>query len=256
MFELTIDDEIRIRTFHPDDAGELFALLERNRAHLEPWIHPSALPESARAARIFAIECYFGSMDPLEAIDTPYIDELGRYIPPPYPQMEMGIWHRDELIGPLALSLLEEKQTTGEFGYWITKEKEGKGIVTRCVRGLMDYAIEHMKVEEFLIGCAKDNQRSRLIPERLGYRLKETIPQGEMVGERVYDRLVYGTPSPMARTVTRQHAGLDIGESEFVSCCVMQAVSIMLDRNAIIESIGRFVNSIGGRNGSGTTCSG
>jgi ribosomal-protein-serine acetyltransferase len=203
MFELTIDDEIRIRTLQPDDDAELFALLERNRAHLEPWIHPSALPESARATRIFTIECYFNSMDPLEAIDTPYIDELGRYIPPPYPQMEMGIWQGSELVGSIALSLLGNKETTGEFGYWITKEKEGKGIVTRCVRGLMDYAIEHLKIEEFLIGCAIDNQRSRLIPERLGYLLKETIPQGEVVGEHIYDRLVYWIPSSTWRERTK-----------------------------------------------------
>lgn len=195
MFELTIDHELHLRTLHPDDAEQLFALLERNRARLKPWIHPSALPETARAARLFAIECYFGSLDPLTAIDTPYIDELGSYYPPPYPQMELGIWYKGELVGEVALSIMDRSGSAAEFGYWITKEQEGKGIITRCVRALMDHAIDEMHVERFEIGCAKENRRSRAIPARLGYDLKATIPNGEIIGECVYDRLLFEVQS-------------------------------------------------------------
>ncbi len=59
MFNLTIDKEICLRTLHPDDAGEFFMLVERNRTRLRPWIDPGALPETAKAARIFAIEGFF-----------------------------------------------------------------------------------------------------------------------------------------------------------------------------------------------------
>jgi ribosomal-protein-serine acetyltransferase len=191
MFELTIDDEICLRTLHPDDAETLFALLEKNRSRLKPWVHPSSLPETPRAARIYTIECYFASLDPLEAIDTPYIDEVRPYYPPVNPTMELGIWVCGELAGEISLSTLGSGDTGAEFGYWIGQEQEGKGIVTRCVRALMEYAVDHLKVDRFVIRCAKDNQRSRAVPERLGYDLVETIPDGEIIGEYVYDRLVY-----------------------------------------------------------------
>lgn len=191
MVELTIAREISIRTLHPDDAEVLFALLERNRARLRPWIHPSALPETRKAARIYTIECYFGSLDALNAIDTPYIDEVRPYFPPLDPPMEMGIWFCGDLVGVISLSILEDDKRAAEFGYWISNEKEGKGIVTRCVNALMNYAIDHFKIERFIIGCATENQRSRAVPERLGYRLHTILPNGEVIGEYVYDRSVY-----------------------------------------------------------------
>lgn len=105
--------------------------------------------------------------------------------------MEMGIWFCGDLAGVISLSILEDSETAAEFGYWIDREQEGKGIVTRCVRALMEYAIDNMGMERFVIGCALNNSRSRAVPERSGYRLQATIPSGEVVGGFVYDRAVY-----------------------------------------------------------------
>lgn len=206
MFQLTVDLQISVRTFHPDDSEVLFQLLERNRARLKPWIHPSALPETPSAARKFAIECYFGSLDPLTAIDTPYFSEVRPYFPPPDPPMEMGIWVNDDLAGEVSLSRLPDSETAAEFGYWITEEKEGKGLVSRCVSALMDYAIDHMAIERFVIGCAVDNLRSRRVAERLGYRLHAIVPHGEVIGELVYDRAIYGIRSAVWRQRQRSDA--------------------------------------------------
>lgn len=205
MFTLRVDDEISLRTLHPDDAHDLFGLIERNRSRLRPWVGPSSLPETPQATRIYTIECYFGSLDPLTAIDTPYIDEVRPYHPPDDPPMEMGIWFCGDLAGEISLSILEDSSTAAEFGYWIDGEHEGKGIVTRCVRALMDHAIENMGIERFVIGCAQNNLRSRAVAERLGYQLQAMIPNGEVVGEFVYDRVVYGIRSGEWRLRKQAH---------------------------------------------------
>jgi ribosomal-protein-serine acetyltransferase len=122
------------------------------------------------------------------------------------PPMEMGIRLDGRLMGAVSLMFLEDSPTSAEFGYWIGAEQEGKGIVTRCVTALMNYAADHLNVEQFIIGCAVNNRRSRAIPERLGYQLKETIPNGEVIGEYVYDRLVFGLPASLWRA-RREAAG-------------------------------------------------
>jgi ribosomal-protein-serine acetyltransferase len=194
MFYLAIDRDIQIHTLHPDDAAELFQLVERNRSRLRPWIHPSALPETISEARKLTIECFYDSLaNPLDGIleNYDYFLELDRYTPSPNPPMELGIWVGDRLVGEIMLGRLQDSYTTAEFGYWIDEESEGRGIITRCVSGLMDYAIDNMGIVRFIIGCAVDNLRSRAIPERLGYQMRAKVPGGEIVGELIYDRLIY-----------------------------------------------------------------
>lgn len=196
MFNLAVDKQISLHTFHPDDAEDLFKLLKRNLSHLRPWIHPSVLPATAKAARIFTIECLLNSFgNPMDAVDSPYFQEVDHYSPPPNPPLELGIWICDNLAGAISLSRLQDSLTAAEIGYWVTAKQEGKGIIMRCVSALMDYAIDNMKIERFVITCAASNQRSRAVAERLGYRLHTTIPNGEVVGEFIYDQVIYGIRS-------------------------------------------------------------
>jgi ribosomal-protein-serine acetyltransferase len=128
----------------------------------------------------------------------------------------MGIWYKGELVGFICLSRLHDSVTAAEFGYWITAEQEGKGIVTRCVSALMDFAIDKMKIERFVIGCAANNQRSRAVAERLGYHLHVTQPNGEVVAEFVYDRAIYGIRSSAWRERNKENlSSMDHYESVF-----------------------------------------
>ncbi len=197
MFDLKVDEELHLRNIHPDDAEALFDLIERNRVRLRPWIDPYSLPETAKAARLFAIHCLFNFYgDPAESseLDQYYL-ELESYCPPQIRPIDLGVWVHDELAGSIMMSRLEDSSAALEFGYWLSEEHEGKGIITRCVGALMDHAIDNMGIQRFVIGCAANNQRSRAVPERLGYRLHVTKPNGEVVGEFIYDRAVYGIRS-------------------------------------------------------------
>ncbi len=194
MFCLAIDRDIQVSTLLPDDAVTLFQLIERNRSRLRPWIHPSALPETIEVARKLTIESFLNSFsDPAEALAQyrDYDPEVEHYLPSLNPAMEMGIWVGGLLAGQIMLVRLQENISAAEIGYWIDQQNEGHGIVTRCVGALMDYAIDEMGIERFLIGCAAENRRSRAIPERLGYRLLACVPDGELVGDFIYDRLIY-----------------------------------------------------------------
>jgi ribosomal-protein-serine acetyltransferase len=201
MFNLTVDEEIRLDNIHPDDTETLFNLIEQNRARLRPWIDPYSLPETAKATRLFTIHCLFNFYgDPTGPSELDhYYAEIESYFPPTNRPIDLGIWFHDELVGSIMMSRLEDSSASLEFGYWISEKYEGKGIVTRCVSTLMDYAIDEMGIQRFVIGCAANNQRSRAVPEHLGYRLHVTQPNGEVVGEFVYDRAIYGIKSAVWR---------------------------------------------------------
>ena len=55
------------------------------------------------------------------------------------------------------------------IGYWIAQAFQGRGIVTKSARKGVAYAFEVYGLWALRIAVAVENQRSRAIPERLGF---------------------------------------------------------------------------------------
>jgi ribosomal-protein-serine acetyltransferase len=64
--------------------------------------------------------------------------------------------------------------------------------MTRTVRALVDQALIGWGLNRVEIRAAPENQRSRAIPERLGFREEGVLREAEHVGDRFLDSVVYG----------------------------------------------------------------
>jgi len=62
-----------------------------------------------------------------------------------------------------------------EIGYWIRRPAEGKGYVTESVKLIGRLAFEQLGAQRVMIRCEPRNQRSKAIPERLGYSYEGTL---------------------------------------------------------------------------------
>ncbi|MCA9438579.1 MAG: GNAT family N-acetyltransferase, partial [Candidatus Omnitrophica bacterium] len=78
-----------------------------------------------------------------------------------------------------------------EIGYWLAEEAVGQGIMTRCVRVLVDYAFSELGLNRVAIPAAVENARSRAIPERLGFKNEGTIRDAEWLYDHYVDHVVY-----------------------------------------------------------------
>jgi RimJ/RimL family protein N-acetyltransferase len=58
-----------------------------------------------------------------------------------------------------------------ELGYWLSREATGRGYATTAARALTEAGLGLSGVDRVEIRCDEANRRSRLIPQRLGYRL-------------------------------------------------------------------------------------
>ena len=76
----------------------------------------------------------------------------------------------DILIGVVSLHGLMFDSRQPELSYWIDKGHEGRGIVTRAVRALIDASAGPLGVQAFVITCRTENLRSRAVAERLGFQ--------------------------------------------------------------------------------------
>ena len=103
-----------------------------------------------------------------------------------------------------------ENRSTG-LGYWIDGAQEGRGFVTLCVGAVLDYVFGSLHLHRVEIRAATDNQRSRAVPERLGFRLEGVIRQDHRVGNVWQDLAVYGILRSEWRGLPR---ALGLGEPE------------------------------------------
>ena len=157
-----IGDEIRtarllLRCKRLSDAPLLKRAIDMSLDHLRPWM-PWAMHEpselSAIEARIAGFQRNF-----LRGADWSY-----------------GIFNaaETELLGGAALHPSVGPDAL-ELGYWLRADCTGKGIATEAAAALTETAFSVFAVSRVEIHCDPKNLRSARIPERLGYRLVETL---------------------------------------------------------------------------------
>ncbi|QQE78331.1 GNAT family N-acetyltransferase [Alicyclobacillus sp. SO9] len=101
------------------------------------------------------------------------------------------IWYDNQLIGSIGLHISKANRSAS-IGYWISKEYEAKGIMTKCCKAMIDYGFRELDLNRIEIRAIKENIRSRAIPERLGFKLEGTLRQDVQLYDAMADTIVYG----------------------------------------------------------------
>jgi ribosomal-protein-serine acetyltransferase len=165
---LDLGDGLEVRYLEPGDAEDVFAVIDVNRDRLRPWmpwVDPTLGPGDTRAF--------------IESVRaTGSEDGLGIYVDRAF-------------AGGIGLRA-DEVNGDAEIGYWIGAAHEGKGLVTRACRALIDRAFGDLGLHRVTIRVAPDNARSRAIPERLGFREEGVLREAGWSALGHHDLVVYG----------------------------------------------------------------
>jgi len=119
MLKHPLDEQTELRLLEPRHAPELFALIDRNREHLRRWL---PFPEHTRSVE--------DSRKFIESRLKALAQGTG---------LALGIWHQGRLAGVIGLRIHPFRRGA-EIGYWLGEEFQGRGLVTRACRALLDYA--------------------------------------------------------------------------------------------------------------------
>lgn len=169
---IRVDDEIELRLNELRYAEEYFALTVRNIEHLRVWM-PWATPELTLEVTKAYLQ---GSMQQFaEGVGLP-----------------TNLWYRGQLVGSIGCVRMSWEKRRTEIGYWLDKDMQGKGIITRASRALVTYAFQEYGLNKVEIHAAAENRQSRAVAERLGFTLEGTIRQVEWLNGRAHDMVIYG----------------------------------------------------------------
>ena len=146
---IRVDEEIELRLVTASDAPRIFALTDRDREYLREW---------------------------LPWVDgTRTVEDTEGFVRRALDQVQRGegfhacIEYRGELAGIIGHVYLNPQDRRTELGYWLGRAFQGRGIMTRACRKLVDNAFESLGLNRVEIRADVDNRKSRAIPERLGF---------------------------------------------------------------------------------------
>jgi ribosomal-protein-serine acetyltransferase len=106
--------------------------------------------------------------------------------------LNVGIWYQGILAGTVRYHEIDWPNRSTELGYWVGGAFEGLGLITKTCRVLIDYAFKELGLNRVVISCAVGNQKSRAIPERLGFTQEGILRQSEWLHDHFTDMAVYG----------------------------------------------------------------
>ncbi len=177
MFTRTVDHEIALALIHHRFAGQLERLAGENFPHLTQWL---PWPERCKTEAQFA-----------DFIKTSLQDYAeGK-------SMVCAVLYQDKLVGLASFNAINHALKRVEIGYWLIESAQGKGIITRTGKKLIDIAFNELDMMKVQIAAATGNHRSRAVAERLGGVLEGVITRAEVVNGVTLDHAVYGIYRPM-----------------------------------------------------------
>ncbi len=172
MFKCHVDKDIYLKLLSKSEVEELFVLIDKNRDYLQlwlPWVVNINKPDDLNSFIKNAREKYAS-----------------------YNGFESGIWFKEQLVGIVGLKDIDWADQKAEIGYWLASDWQGKGIITRSCRALLETAFIKLKLNKVEIHCAEGNLKSKAVAERLGFKKEGLLRQAEKINGEFVNHQIYG----------------------------------------------------------------
>ncbi|RMF05969.1 MAG: N-acetyltransferase [Chloroflexi bacterium] len=172
MFCQTVDREITICLPEERHAHRLFALVDANRDYLRHWLPWLDANHTVDQSRQFI---------------TTNLENFARKR-----GFAVMIFYNDQPVGVSGYNHLDWQNASASIGYWLAEDFQGRGIITRTCRHLIEFAFNQLGMHRVEIRCAAKNHASRAIPRRLGFTEEGTVRHAEWLYDHFVDHVIYG----------------------------------------------------------------
>lgn len=170
--QLRVDPDTELRVQVEKDAEALFQLVQANRAYLRRWLPWIDYTQSVDDERAY-----------IRSTQLQYQENQA---------IIFSIWFRGQIVGSIGYAPFDWVNRRAELGYWLAKDYQGQGLMTRSCQTLIRYAFEELKMNKVEIRCATGNTASGAIPQRLGFTQEGIIRQAEWLYDHYVDLHLFG----------------------------------------------------------------
>ena len=174
MLAYKIDEEISLRMFEVCDAEEFYNLTIHSKEHLREWLG------------------WLDQIESLEDITQNIKTRLKILMEDGGCPKSFAIIYKGEIAGTIGFNTINKGNKSGVVGYWVGGDFQGKGIMSRSFKAVIDYGFKELGLNRIEVCVATENEKSRAIPERFGFKAEGTLRQAEWLYDHYVDHVVYG----------------------------------------------------------------
>ena len=168
---ITIDKNVRLELTAVSHANELYNAVDQNRDHLSEFLPWVADMQSAADFNLYTQNCEWLYQQKKE--------------------VSFVILSGEAAVGRVGLHHLNLQNKHAAIGYWLTKDAQGKGIITRSCKKLITYGFEELGLHRIEIKAAVDNLKSQAIPKKLNFKKEGILREAELVNGKFLDLVPY-----------------------------------------------------------------
>jgi RimJ/RimL family protein N-acetyltransferase len=188
MTELQFDNMI-LRPFRDEDSLEFYHLIQRNRARLEKYFPVTVRSnETLESTRKYIYERI-------------YLAEKREFIS--FILLPKG---SSSVLGLVFLKNIDWSIPKSEIGFFIDKDQEGKGMISKSVSEIVKYSFSELKLNKIFMRIGEDNPGSKRIAEKSGFKFEGNLRNDFKSHDgKLLDVLYYGlTPQDFNRRSLRK----------------------------------------------------
>lgn len=101
------------------------------------------------------------------------------------------IFYDLQLVGAVSFVKIDSQHRKAEMGYWISKDFQGQGIVTKSCLRLIQYGFKHLNINKISLKITSDNYKSLAIAQRLGFQSEGLLRQDIFWKNKFHDVYIY-----------------------------------------------------------------
>jgi ribosomal-protein-serine acetyltransferase len=169
--KISVENQLTLELLEDKHSAAIFNLALESREHLQEW-----LPWVNYMNDVSFIQNYIKGSQQRNKDGYEYA---------------FAILEEDRVIGRIGVHKIDMQNKIGEIGYWIGKNVQGKGSVTKSCKALIGFCFKELQLNRIEIKCGTENIRSQSIPEKLGFTKEGIIRQGEFMNGKFIDLNLY-----------------------------------------------------------------
>lgn len=166
---IKIDNDIELRQLEQTDAMDIFQAIDSQREYLGKWLPFVVFTRSVSDSEEFVNSVINAPKERFE--------------------LQFTIRKRDQFIGLIGFKDTDKANKKTEIGYWLSEKYQKRGIITRSVEKLCNFAFNELDLNRVQIKCAVGNQRSKNVPKRLGFKFEGVERHGELLTGNIFTNL-------------------------------------------------------------------